>query len=371
MRSIFLLMTSILVTFSFLLAETRHIHILKILDSNNPDYIIREACNNISADLDKEVKLMQHYLDIYTVHEYEVIGSQFNREELLQRVDYEMSYLEGDIVILVYVGHGYRSKDMKSDGPMLYLNNYQESVSFFDIQQIVLDKRPSVLMSIVLACNKTQTDYNTPPDIIAYNESNRNVSLKAPPAYFNLKPSKYKELFEEIPGQTRCIDLFGADKEYYTFISQNGGIFYNEIFRVMYEAFSDDSYTHWDKICAAIEASSTEKLRERGMEMQKPLCRYYLSIHPVEVGHHSSAILDKHYYKKYRKELKKRQKEQLRQLRREHRENMRRARRNGQSKDERKVISLQHQADLKSMKARHQIDLIRLEERYQAAEDSQ
>ncbi len=351
-------------------AETRHIHLLKILDSENTDFIIREACNNISADIEKEIQLMQHYLDVYTVHEHEVVGSHFNREELLRKVDYEMSYLEGDIVIVVYVGHGYRSEHKQSAAPMLYLNNYEESVDFLEIQQIILDKRPSVLMSIVLACNKTQTDFNNPPDIIAYNEPIRNISLKAPGG-MGIKESKYKALFQEIPQRTKCIDLFGADKEYLTFISQNGGIFYNEVFQVLHDAFSNDEYISWDDICTDIESSTISKLQQRGMEAQKPLCRYYLSIHPVEVGHRSSPVLDKQYLKQQQKELKKLQKEQLRTLRHQHRQEMHTARKSDISREKRRVLSLQHKASLKTMKAQHKIDQIRLEKRFESMGGSQ
>lgn len=351
-------------------AETRHIHLLKILDSENPDYIIREACQSISTDIDKEVKLMQHYLDVYTVHEHEVVGSHFNREELLRKVDYEMSYLEGDIVIVVYVGHGYRSKGKEGAAPMLYLNNYEESIDFLEIQQIILDKRPSVLLSVILACNKTQTDFNRPPDIIAYNEPSRNVALKAPSPY-GLKEVKYQALFKETPQNTKCIDLFGADKEYLTFISQNGGIFYNEVFKVLHNAFSNDEYIRWEDICSDIETSTITKLQQRGLDSQKPLCRYYLSIHPVEVVPGSFPSLDKQHWKQRRKELRKLQKEQLRTLRRQHRQEMRTARRSDIDRAERRVMALQQKAALKDLKAQHKINQIRLEERYESMGGSQ
>ncbi len=363
MRSVLSMAAMLLLIVTTIFAEIRHIHLLKILDSENPDPIIREACHNISADLDKEIQLMQHYLDIYSVHEYEVIGSNFNREELLQKVDYDMSYLEGDIVVVVYVGHGYRSREMKGAAPMLYLNNYEESINFQDIQQIILDKRPSVLLSIVLACNKTQTDFNLPPNIIAYQEPMQHIALKSP-GPVGLRPDKYEALFREIANQTRCIDLFGADKEYLTFISQNGGIFYNEIFSTLHRAFSDDRYADWVSICREIEMSTIEKLQYRGIESQRPMCRYYLSIHPVEINDDRAAMLEKDYFKQYKKELKKRQKEQLKALRHSHREQMKAARKLGKNKEERQVMSLQHRADLKNLKARHKIDQIRLEKRY-------
>jgi hypothetical protein len=250
---------------------------------------------------------------------------------------------------------------------MLYLNNYEESVDFLEIQQIILDKHPSILLSVVLACNKTQTDFNLPPDIIAYNEPVQDIALKAPIG-FGMKESKYKALFEEVPQRTKCIDLFGADKEYYTFISQNGGIFYHEIFQVIHEAFSDNEYTSWDAICETIKASTITKLQQRGIDSQKPLCRYYLSIHPVEVGHHPALELDKQYFKKYKKELKQRQKVQLRNLRHQHREQMQLARMNGKIRDERRVMAFQHKAALKTMKAQHKIDQIRLEKRYESVD---
>lgn len=342
-------------------AETRHIHVLKILDSRNQDYIIREACNAISTAIDKEVRLMQDYLDVLTVHTYEITGSNFSREELLKKVDYELSYLESDIVLVVYVGHGFRAVNMKSDAPMLYLNSYEESVNFLDVQQIILEKRPSLLLSMVLACNRTQVDYNRPPEIVAINEPDMGTPLQFLfPRSANLK---YQELFKETPNQTKCIDLFGADKEYYTFISQNGGIFFNEALMVFHEAFSENNYNSWEEICQAIEQRTVLKFRQRGINSQKPLCSYYLSFHPFEVGSGAQHTLDKHYFREQKKALKKRQKQQLRNLRKRHRAAMKKARQDNSPRRERRVIAFQNRAELKELKARHQIDLLRLEKR--------
>ncbi|MEL6660779.1 MAG: hypothetical protein AAFR36_30220, partial [Bacteroidota bacterium] len=109
-------------------AETRHIHLIKVFDNENHDYVIREGCRSIGFGIDQEVSLLAANLGILSVIEYDLTGPNFSLRRLDQVLDYEMAYQERDIVIFAYVGHGFRDPGSPSPYPNLYFRTYDQSV---------------------------------------------------------------------------------------------------------------------------------------------------------------------------------------------------------------------------------------------------
>ncbi|MEO1256971.1 MAG: hypothetical protein AAFY41_19100, partial [Bacteroidota bacterium] len=109
-----LLLLSTFFLFPNLNAETRHIHVLRILDNKSVNFTISEGCRAIDYGISQEVELMKRHLGITDVQYYDVAGYNFSRERLQNVLDYELSYQERDIIILVYAGHGYREPGSNS-----------------------------------------------------------------------------------------------------------------------------------------------------------------------------------------------------------------------------------------------------------------
>lgn len=331
-------------------AETRHIHLLKLLDNENPDYILREGCRSIDYGIQQEVRLIANNLGIDNIIEYNLSGPNFNMERLDKVLNYEMSYLERDIVILVYVGHGYREEGSLSPYPKLYFNAYDQSVDFIDIQERIMDKNPSLLMNIVIACNVTLEDQSIPPPF---------ESINAPPSLVTLPKSgrilsAYQQLFADQKEVGKIINLFSAQEEYYTFISKDGGIFFNEVLYAFQEALGGKPFNGWQDLCATIEKRSISRSELKGIQ-QKPLCEYSIRMAPVEVlPPQRFSLLQSDPCVVAVRSVRKEQRQNLRSLRRIHRENLQAAKKEQKSKAERKLLAQEQRVEYENLKLRHE-----------------
>ncbi len=338
-----------LLSLGFLQAETRHLHVLKILDDQNHDYIIREGCRSISYGIDQEVTLMANYLGILNVIEYNINGDDFTLERLDQVLNYEMGYQERDIVLLVYVGHGFRDPNTTSRFPNLYFNSYTESVNFGDIREQILEKNPSLLLNIVVACNVTVLDHSTPPPYRSINAAPEVVTLPKSGRYREL----YEGLFADESGMSKTVDLISAQEEHYTFISNDGGIFFNEILYTFQEVLGGYPFEGWQQICQTIEARTIERSTVKGLQ-QRPICSYNVRLSPVELqGRTSRSFLSPSPCRVAGRELRRGQRGQLRALRRQHRDNMRSARRTGTDRRNRQLLAQEQRVEYENQKLRH------------------
>lgn len=335
---------------SFTQAETRHIHLIKVFDDENHDYVIREGCRSIGFGIDQEVHLLAENLGILSVIEYNLSGPNFSLERLDEVLNYEMSYQERDIVIFAYVGHGFRDPGTQSPYPNLYFRSYQQSVNFEEIQERIQEKNPSLLLNIVVACNATVTDRSVPPPYQSINTPPEVVTLPKAARYGTI----YQGLFADEPGVTKVVNLFSAEKENYTFISNDGGIFFNEILYTLQEVLGGAPYNNWGDICQTISSRTIARSERKGIQ-QQPRCEYILRLAPVSVsGNRSHSLFDPTACQLAARDLRKNQRDQLRQLRRQHRDNMRTARRNGDAKAQRRLLAQEQRVQFENRKLRHE-----------------
>ncbi|MCB0635318.1 MAG: hypothetical protein KDC54_01800 [Lewinella sp.] len=331
-------------------AETRHIHVLKIFDDHNRDYVIREGCRSIGFGIDEEVAQMEAHLGVTNVITYDIKGDNFNLAYLDQVLDYEMAYQERDIVILVFVGHGFRSPDTRGPFPELYFNSYTESVNYADIQERILEKNPSILLNIVVACNVTQTDRGAPPPYRSVNTPPATVSLKGGVRHQSL----YEGLFADEDGVTKIINLVSATEEYYTFISNDGGIFFNEILYTLQEALAGYPYEGWQDMCQTIMERTVSRSEHLGLS-QQPYCSYHLRFYPVELSAPAPhSLLEPSPCALAARELRQQQRQDLRELRRRHRREIQQARQHGLDRNERRLLGQQQRVAYESQKLRHE-----------------
>lgn len=335
---------------SFTQAETRHIHLIKVFDNENHDYIIREGCRSIGFGIDQEVHLLAANLGILSVIEYDLSGPNFTLKRLDEVLNYEMSYQERDIVIFAYVGHGFRDPGTASPYPNLYFRSYQESVNFGDIMERIQDKNPSLLLNIVVACNVTITDHSVPPPYQSINMPPEVVSLPKAGRFGTI----YQGLFADEPGVTKTVNLFSAEQENYTFISNDGGIFFNEILYTLQEVLGGAPYNSWAEICTTISNRTISRSERKGMQ-QKPLCEYSVRLSPITVpASRSRSLFEPSACELAARDLRKNQRDQLRDLRRQHREGMRSARSGNQSRAARRLLAQEQRVQYENRKLRHE-----------------
>ncbi len=297
-------------------AETRHIHVIQMLDDNSPTYLIREGCRSIDYGVQREVDRIQDALGISNVHYYRLSGINFNRASLDFIIDYQLAYQERDIIIFVYVGHGFRDAGSTNQLPKLYFTGYDTSMEGDELRLKLIEKNPSLLINLVVACNAVQRDHRVAPGQPQDNGPTENRLTAGPRAR-----QSYEVLFSDQPGFTKVIDLASSDREYETYLSRDGGIFFSEVLYAFEEVFVDQRLTNWPAICSYIREQTIMRTNNRQLP-QKPYCVYnvFRSMHDAPV-----VITASDYpagpinCRKAAKELRKRQRQELKALRRRHR----------------------------------------------------
>lgn len=344
--SLVLLLLSLVYAFS-LSAETRHIHVLKLLDNSNSNFTISEGCRSIDYGIDQEIQLMKFHLGITDIHYYDVSGTNFSRERLQQVLDYELEYQERDIIILVYAGHGYRELQSTSRFPKLYFNNYAQAIEFDELRMALIQKNPSLLINMVVACNVTQLDQSTPPPFLEDG---------TPPPVASLTPKSarssapYLRLFADQSGYTKVLDFLSADKEYFTFMTRDGGIFFSEILYSFQEIFNDQTFDSWSQVCNTISERTIYRSQQRNMP-QLPYCSYdvFLS-NPIEVsvgnGLPPTACISN------AKTLRKTQRHELKDLRRAHRAQIRSL--PSGNREQKRLLAARHRSERATLQLQHE-----------------
>jgi len=324
-------------------AETRHIHVIQLLDDNSPNYLIRDGCRSIDYGVSREVDRIQAALGISDVHYYRLNGMSFSAESLDFVIDYQLSYQERDIVLFVYAGHGFRDATSTNQLPKLYFTGYDTAREGDDIRMRLLERNPSILINIVIACNTTQRDYEVPPGQPEDSGPTQN-RLSARP-----RPTRpYEILFADQPGYTKVVDLVSSDREYETFMSRDGGIFFSEVVYAFEEIFADERFSNWSAICNYITNQTIQRTNQRQLP-QKPYCAYgvftALNAAPVVIGKRTAPIS----CRLAARELRKEQRQELKKLRRRHR---RQALATTQ-REERKLANARHRQEVHQMKYLH------------------
>lgn len=298
-------------------AETRHIHVIQMLDDNSPTYLIREGCRSIDYGVQREVDRIQNALGISNVHYYRLNGLNFNRESLDFVVDYQLAYQERDIIIFVYVGHGFRDLGSPNQLPKLYFTGYDSALEADELRLRLVEKNPSLLINLVVACNAVQRDHRIAPGQ-PQDEGPTENRLSA-----GLRDQRpYEVLFSDQPGFTKVIDLASSDREYETYLSRDGGIFFSEVLYAFEEVFVDQRLTNWQAICNYIKDQTILRTSNRQLP-QKPYCAYsvFRSMNEAPI-----VITETDYPSgpvnctKAAKQLRKDQRKELKSLRRRHRQ---------------------------------------------------
>ena len=328
-------------------AETRHIHVIQMLDDNSPTYLIREGTRSIDYGVQREVERMQKALGIPDVHYYRLNGQYFNREALDFVIDYQLAYQERDIIVFVYTGHGFRDTGSSYQLPKLYFKGYDQAQEADDVRMRLLEKNPSVLINLIVACNTVQTDHRVAPGQPADNGPTQNRLSSVP-----VQDRPYHTLFSDQPGYTKVIDLASADREYETFLSRDGGIFFSEVLYALQEVFSDERLTTWPGICSYIQEQTLLRTRERGLR-QKPYCAYnvFRSIDKdlLVVAGQGTATPAALSCKAAGRALRRVQRGELKELRRRHRREMRAVR----GRDARRLATARQRQEVGQMKYVH------------------
>lgn len=264
--------------------DHRHIHVLKILDSYNYEATLQNAAQVMDYEIDMEVRLLADKMGIFkeNVHTYDLSGKRFCKDSLQWVVEMDMTYCKNDIVILVYLGHGFRSKDNWTDYPELYLGNFDESVYFYDLLMDIIDKKPSVVLSIVNACNNDIGITTRPPQTPTTDFGSDYVVASVSG---ERQTRRYEELFKmQGENQAVSIEFISARKGDVSYISREGGIFFREVMNSFRKHLSKNYSIVWNDILEESERVTTKQTQDQLNRTQQPQCQRNFYFHPQEVS---------------------------------------------------------------------------------------
>lgn len=247
-----LLIISVLLFSTYMLADTRKIHLFKIFDYENHEpreaSLVKNACKTISAKTKLEINYIHSELSTVDVREYEFSGSKFDQKILMNTIK-SLKFIDNDIIFIIYVGHGRRhvAQDNLQQTPLLKFND-QSEIEFETLREMFLEKKPSYIISMIIACNAPSEFQpkgrpfirNDSVNDISYNH--RNIVLSSVKKRY-LAP--YLSLFQTHKNYTTCIDLLAAKANYYTFIDSHGGNFFWSIMDAFETTFSQNQTLEW------------------------------------------------------------------------------------------------------------------------------
>ncbi|MCP4438318.1 MAG: hypothetical protein GY810_05175 [Aureispira sp.] len=328
--------------------ETRHLHVLRIMDSLNYSPIIRQASVSISRRVDQEVDALMHNLGILTVHNYHITGYNFTPEYLAEVVEEDMMYCEGDIVMIVYVGHGFQSIENTTQYPQFYMGgSTKNSVYYTDLLMDIIDKKPSVVLSIVNACNDEIGEYTYAPKTPTRNQ----YVVHAAPKYNNRRSARYRELFKpQSSYMATVIEFFSSKEGQATYVMPDGGIFFNEAIDALQLYLSSAYAVVWSDIFTTVSKKTIQKSLNEIDEIQMPICQVQYYMHPDDVHDGTSRVRKRSAKAQKLYQWRQDKKAMLKRQRKEDRAAMYNARQNGQSLRERRALAKSQKQNLRRKK---------------------
>jgi|GEM_PF-3567389 len=359
--------------------EARYIHVLKILDTNSPNPTIKEACKIVSRQIDNEASAIAQNLDIESdnIYTYNATGANFTKRYLTNVINQDMSYCLGDIVLVAYLGHGFRTTDNLTNLPQLYMGNYEESIHFQDVIHNIAMKKPSIIFSIVNACH-TKVDAR---DIVSYPPPVFFLPQKAPESIkpfpaSQRKTNRYKELFPSRLNGSRqelrsalTITLLSSKEGNYTYLTKDGGLFFPAVLNTLHKHLSQANPTNWNLVANEIK-EKTQQQASRLNVIQEPATYIDYYLFPVEDYLSWNA---KKAEKQEKRSMKKQHRNQLQALRTQHKSEMKkfrllneRARDQKLKRQSRRILASKQRTAFLQMKKRQRKELNRIAQDYTA-----
>lgn len=289
MKKLLLVWGVLFIAFQLSAQDERRIHFLKILDTHAPNKILAKAAQAVDRTMDREVNALAGVLGIPTenVLKYDLTGEHFTVEELENTMFVDLGYCRDDIFIITYVGHGYRAFNQTDAYPALYMSgDLEKGIPYGEIIQMVAEHRPSIILSLVNACNNPlDLTYQQPelPNKRLTGRYKKNDYTVAAPTMAGRSPTRYRNLFKKHYSGTRSVEFISASPDYYTFIEDDGGIFFHKFLENFAQGLSASHNASWSTILSKTKSETESLVRARYGENQVPYCDERLIIGTAEV----------------------------------------------------------------------------------------
>ncbi|MBL8021881.1 MAG: caspase family protein [Leptospirales bacterium] len=164
-----------------------------------------------------------------------VKSPEFNYNSTLAAVQ-AVNPASNDTVFFYYSGHGYRTRETKTQWPNLYTKSPQPGLEFSKVLQILEAKNPRLIIALGDLCNSFS------------DQSTRSTNSRA---FAEIQPQNYKKLFAQFAGR---VYASGSKPGQYSFAMDDGGAFTNQFLQALASEVRADEPS-WKRLMAVATKS--------------------------------------------------------------------------------------------------------------------
>ena len=201
-----------------LVGEGATLHTIIIADTL--DFSLGPFCQVSFNALQVEAKRIAYYTDLQPRF-YCYDGDKMALSPCLDKIKH-LDVAPDDVILLFYLGHGYRQSHRNHDTPWPYLYFFcdRKSYSFDALTTLLKSKQPHLLVAVADTCNAIVSP--TPELPVAA------ARMRAPSSNDRSLQINYKTLFLETSG---TIIASSAKPNEYAWYNQNGGCFTQQLLK--------------------------------------------------------------------------------------------------------------------------------------------
>lgn len=274
-------MLFIFISCSELINAQDKVHLIKILDFNELEYVLRANASHVEATMEKEIEVLAKNLNIPEsgIISHDLYGPKFTREGILGEL--RNLQCENDIVVIVYFGHGFKSETNTTEYPDLYIANLDNSINFSDVLGIIKKKKPNFMLSVVSTCQEHYTNFTNPyPPIIPPTQRQIRTYTASPVVYEVRQPQRYQDLFKREEAQnfqTVSIEFLSCSDGEVSYFSDDqvfgGGYFFEEFIKIFHDnLLKPTEKINWTSIAEETYKNTVLASKDEPKGIQHPYC---------------------------------------------------------------------------------------------------
>lgn len=221
------------------------IHWVNLVDVGIPSEEVQKAVHTTEEELGEEVNIIKNALG-YEVRFYPLHYPQVDEKQIRSTFNL-LPIRTVDVVIVSVLAHGYNAGGNK---PMIYLTQDKLEIPYEDILDVIYQKRPAYVLSLVNACNKPLDARITDP-----------IPNYQPMKYMGLRnqvdEQVVRNLFRSRSGITVAVTFLSSQPGDFTYITRNGGFAFRGFmngFRYWTAADRPRAEVRWEHILATGQA---------------------------------------------------------------------------------------------------------------------
>lgn len=274
--------------------EKRYVHYIEIIDTE--DRIFRLTINPAQSRFYNQVKVISERLGVLVapIH-HRINGERFMRENIEDIIDDELKFAQGDIIFLLYFGHGYQSKDgIGRPDPILWIEDERHSMIYQCLVGGILQHKPSVLVTVINTCNAIPETSNNKIQVPEY------ITDHIP----NITPQNYDQTDNQImwhnlfpphkigkkyPKNTLVVEFMSSHYNTYANIDQYGGPFFRAVTTTLDNyLFEISGEYNWGNMQKQVEELTMKYLKvdkkkhPDKIKEQIPVCRVEYKSHGID-----------------------------------------------------------------------------------------